>query len=161
MAEKYWLMKSEPEVYGIDHLARDKKGHWDGVRNFTARNNMKQMKIGDRVLFYHSSTDPIGVAGVARVCREAYPDFTQWDKKSDYYEPKATKEKPYWYMVDVEFVEKFPHFVSMDEIKGQPELEDMVLLKRGRLSVQPVAKKQFEIICRLGESSFRPVTSSR
>ena len=104
----FWLMKSEPEVYGIDDLERDGWTHWDGVRNFKARNYMKEMEIGDGVLFYHSNAKPPGIAGVARVCRTAYPDFTQFDPDSHYHDPRATKEKPWWYMVDIEFVSRFP-----------------------------------------------------
>jgi len=111
-------MKSEPEAFSIDDLARKKRGHWDGVRNYQARNNMKAMAVGDLVLFHHSSVEPPGVAGVARVCRTAYPDFTAWDKKSAYYDPRSTAAKPVWEMVDVEFIEKFPHFVSLEEMRG-------------------------------------------
>ncbi len=152
MMIKYWLMKTEPDMYSIDRLKKEKTGHWDGVRNFQARNNMKSMTKGDLILFYHSSTEVPGVAGVSRVHREAYPDFTQWDKKSDYFDPRATKENPLWFMVDVEFVEKFPHPVSLDELKGRPDLEGMLAVKKGiRLSVQPVSQDHFEIIRRLGQ----------
>lgn len=150
-----WLMKTEPEVYSIDRLKKEGKGHWDGVRNYQARNNMKSMKLGDLVLFYHSSTDTPGVAGIARVCRTAYPDFTQFDSKSDYYDPKATPENPRWFMVDLEFVEKFPHFVSLDEMKQIPELEGLMVIRRGmRLSIQPVSPHHFETICRRGQVSI-------
>jgi predicted RNA-binding protein with PUA-like domain len=143
-------MKTEPDAFSIDDLARDKKGHWDGVRNFQARNFMKEMHEGDLVLFYHSSVVPPGVAGLARVCREAYPDFTQWDKKSDYHDPRATKEKPFWFMVDVEFVEKFKRVVTLEELRGNPRLEGMVVLKKGRLSVQPVSAEHFQIVKKMG-----------
>jgi predicted RNA-binding protein with PUA-like domain len=106
MAKSYWLMKSEPDTYSIDDLARDGRTHWDGVRNFKARNNMRAMKVGDEVLFYHSNASPPGVVGVARVCREAYPDPAQFDRKSKYHDEKSTREKPRWDMVDVEFVAK-------------------------------------------------------
>jgi predicted RNA-binding protein with PUA-like domain len=146
-----WLMKTEPGVFGIDDLARKRVEHWDGVRNFQARNHLRAMQVGDRVLFYHSSVDPPGVAGLARVCRAAYPDFTSWDPKSKYYDAKSTAEKPRWSMVDVEFVEKFPRFVPLDELRQTKGLEEMLLLRRGmRLSVQPVTARQFDIICRLG-----------
>src|SRR5437870_2266031 len=99
-SRRYWLMKTEPDVYSIDDLARDQKGHWDGVRNYQARNFMREMKTGDLILFYHSSTEPPGVAGLAAVHREAYPDFTAWDPKSEYFDPQSPKEKPRWFMVD-------------------------------------------------------------
>jgi len=150
VAQRHWLMKSEPDVFGIDHLRKKKRAHWDGVRNFQARNNMREMRLGDLVLFHHSSVVPPGVAGIAHVCRESYPDFTQWDTKSAYYDPRGTKEKPYWYMVDVEFVEKFPHLVTLDEMRANPALEGLIVLKVGRLSVQPVSPEHFKIICEMG-----------
>jgi predicted RNA-binding protein with PUA-like domain len=149
MAE--WLMKTEPDVFGIEDLARKRVEHWDGVRNFQARNHMQAMQLDDRVLFYHSSTDPPGVAGLARVCRTAYPDFTSWNPRSKYYDPRSTAEKPRWFMVDVEFVEKFARFIPLDEMRRTRDLEDMILLRRGmRLSVQPVTTVHFNRICRLG-----------
>jgi len=149
----YWLMKTEPDVFSINDLKKQGQAHWDGVRNFQARNFMKsEMKKGDIILFYHSSAEVIGVAGLARVCREAYPDFTAWDKKSDTYDPRSSKENPLWVMVDVEFVEKFPHLVTLEEIKSSPQSEGMILIKRGRLSVQPVEKRHFDWICRIGRS---------
>ncbi|HLP79249.1 MAG TPA: EVE domain-containing protein, partial [Acidobacteriota bacterium] len=111
---QYWLMKSEPSVYSIDDLKKDKKTAWTGVRNFKARNYMKEMKIGDKVLFYHSNSEPKGVAGIAEVCSEARADPTQFDKKSEYYEPKATTQKPYWYLVDVCFKKKFNQVTTLE-----------------------------------------------
>ncbi len=146
----HWLMKSEPSVYSIDDLAKDRSTFWEGVRNYSARNNMQKMKLGDLVLFYHSNANPPGVAGIARVCREAYPDPYQWDKQSRYFDEKATKEKPRWFMVDVEFVEKLPEFVPLEAIKAAAGLEDMVVVRRGRLSVQPVARAEFGIVRGLG-----------
>jgi len=144
-------MKTEPDVFGIDDLARKRVEKWDGVRSFQARNHMQAMKVGDQVLFYHSSADPPGVAGLARVCRAAYPDFTSWDPKSKYYDEKSSPESPRWSMVDVEFVEKFPHFISLDELRHTPGLEGMLVLRRGmRLSVQPVSAPHFKLICRIG-----------
>jgi len=145
-------MKSEPDAYSIDNLARERKTYWDGVRNFQARNFMKeQMQLGDLILFYHSNAEPPGVAGIARVCRKAHADFSAWDAKDKHYDPKSTPSKPLWFMVDIEFVEKFPHFVSLDELKKEPRLKGMVVLKRGtRLSVQPVEKEHFEIVKKLG-----------
>jgi predicted RNA-binding protein with PUA-like domain len=151
-----WLMKTEPEVFGIDDLA--KRGHepWNGVRNYQARNHMQAMAVGDRVLFYHSSCDPPGVAGLARVSRTAYPDPTQFDQTSEYHDPKSTPDAPRWFMVEVEFVEKFPTFVPLPELRETPGLEDMLLLRRGmRLSVQPVTRKQFDRICKLGRRRGR------
>jgi predicted RNA-binding protein with PUA-like domain len=148
----YWLMKSEPEVYSIDDLERDGKTDWTQVRNFKARNYMREMKVGDGVLFYHSNADPSGVAGVAEVCREAYPDRTQFDAKSDYFEPKATKEKPYWYCPDVRFVAKLARLVPLEELKASDKLDGMLLTsgKASRLSVQPVEKKHFDAIVKMG-----------
>lgn len=145
-----WLMKTEPDVFGIDDLARKGVEKWDGVRNLVARNHMRAMQLGDRVLFYHSSTSPPGVAGLARVCRTAYPDFTSWDPRGKYYDPRSTPEAPRWSMVDVEFVEKFARLVPLDELRRTPSLKDMILLRHARLSVQPVTAKHFDVICRLG-----------
>ena len=146
----YWLMKSEPDVYSIQDLARDGSTHWEGVRNYSARNNMRKMARGDLVLFYHSNAKPPGVVGIARVVKTAYPDPDQWNRASKYYDPKSTKNNPRWSMVDVEFVEQFPQLVPLDRIKQTRGLEDMVLVKRSRLSVQPVTAEQFAIVQRLG-----------
>ena len=146
----YWLMKSEPDVYSIDDLERDGSTHWDGVRNYVARNNMQRMKVGDLVLFYHSNADPPGVAGIARVCKEAYPDQTQWDKRSKYFDAKASQGRPRWFMVDVEFVDKFRTLVPLETLKTTRGLEDMVVTKRGRLSVQPVTAEEFAVVRELG-----------
>ena len=146
---QYWLMKSEPDVYSIDDLERDGSTYWEGVRNYTARNNMRKMTVGDLVLYYHSNAKPPGVAGVARITKEAYPDPHQWDPKSKYYDAKSTQENPRWSMVDVEFVEKLPNMVSLDTMKTAKGLEEMVVIKRGRLSVQPVTAKEFAIVKRL------------
>ena len=149
---KYWLMKSEPEVFSIDDLKKHKETFWDGVRNYQARNYMmKDMAPGDLVLFYHSNAEPPGVAGVAKVSKKASADPTQFDKKSEYFDEKSTKENPRWQAVHVSFVEKFKHFVSLEEIRSEKTLKDMVLLQKGsRLSVQPVTKTQFEILCHIG-----------
>lgn len=144
-------MKSEPTSYSIDDLARDKRTSWNGVRNYQARNFMKAMAKGDRVLFYHSNTDPNEVVGVAEVTREAYADDAALDKKSHYYDPKATKEKPIWEMVDISFVKKFAVPVTLAQIKRDPRFEGMVLTARGsRLSVQPVSKPHFDAVLKLG-----------
>jgi predicted RNA-binding protein with PUA-like domain len=143
----YWLMKSEPEVFGLDHLRKKKVGGWDGVRNYQARNFMKSMKAGDRAFFYHSNAEPSGIAGIMEVSREAYPDPTQFDKKSDYFEPRATTANPVWFQVDVRFVEAFPRLVSLDQLRGIPALKDMALLRKGsRLSVQPVTPEEWAAV---------------
>lgn len=153
---KFWLMKTEPDVFSIDELSRRGKAPWDGVRNFQARNHMRDMSVGDLVIFYHSSVAPPGAAGVARVCREAYPDHTAWDRKSEYHDPRSTPEKPLWMMVDVEFVEKFPRFVSLDEMKADPKLSGMLVVRRGmRLSVQPVDAAHFSRVLALGKARTR------
>lgn len=149
---KYWLMKCEPDTYSIDDLKRDKKTYWDGVRNYQARNFLRDsIQVGDGVLFYHSNAEPSGVAGVAKVCKAGYPDFTAWDKKDIHYDPKSSEAKPQWMMVDVAFEEKFRHFVSLEEIKSNSALKDMLVIKRGmRLSVQPVEKKHYDVVCEMG-----------
>lgn len=148
----YWLMKSEPDVYGIETLKKDKTTWWEGVRNYQARNfMMKDMKEGDLVLFYHSNAEPSGVAGLAKVSRAAEPDKSQFDKKSEYFDPKATKEKPNWFCVQVEYVGQFPEIISLDDLRAEKSLTDMLVLKKGqRLSVQPVDKKHFDTIKKLG-----------
>lgn len=144
---RYWLLKSEPDVYSIDDLARDRTTHWDSIRNFQARNFIRDdMKPGDRAFFYHSSTKPPGVAGIVEIASEGYADPSARDPKSDYYDAAATDDDPRWYMVDVRFVRKFPTLLSLDELKANPALADMVLLKRSRLSVQPVDRRHFDII---------------
>lgn len=149
---RYWLMKSEPDVFSIDDLKREGFTDWEGVRNFQARNFMRdEMKVGDLALFYHSNASPPGVAGICRICRESHPDLTAQDKESPYFDPKASESKPIWMMVEVEFVEKFPHFVSLAELKKHPELKDLVVLRKGsRLSITPVEKSDFEFIQALG-----------
>jgi len=144
MAKSYWLMKSEPEVYSIDDLARDGSTAWEGVRNFKARNNMRAMTVGDEVLFYHSNADPPGVAGIARVSRAAYPDPSQFERKSDYFDEKSDRSNPRWDLVDVAFVAKAKEFVGLPAIKADAELADMELVRYGRLSVQSVTKSEFD-----------------
>jgi len=144
MPKRYWLMKSEPETYSIDDLQRDGSTAWEGVRNFKARNNLKAMELGDEVLFYHSSANPPGVAGIARVSRTAYPDPSQFDRKSDYHDPKSDPEKPKWYLVDVEFVAEAKTLVSLQSIREDQALADMELVRYGRLSVQSVTKPEFD-----------------
>jgi predicted RNA-binding protein with PUA-like domain len=146
-----WLMKSEPGVYSIDDLRRDGRTTWEGVRNYQARNFLRDdAQPGDPVLYYHSNADPPGVAGLARIARAGYPDRTALDPESDYYDPKATEEDARWVTVDVEFVEKFPVFVSLDDLRRTPGLEKMLVINKSRLSVQPVTDEEFDIVVRLG-----------
>jgi predicted RNA-binding protein with PUA-like domain len=147
----FWLMKSEPGCYSIDDLQRDKVEPWDGVRNYQARNFMRDdMKIGDAVLFYHSNARPPHVAGIAEIASEPYPDPTQFDPKDDHYDPKSKKEDPRWVLVDVKFVAKAKEPLSLAVIKNHPELSGMLVAQKGqRLSIQPVSKKHFNIIKKL------------
>jgi predicted RNA-binding protein with PUA-like domain len=149
----YWLIKSEGDCYPIDALKKDKRTAWTEVRNYQARNFMiRDMQIGDLILFYHSSAEPTGVYGLAKVAREAHPDETQFDKKSEYYDPKSTRTKPIWECVDVAFVEKFQKPVSLEEIKKDKALEGMVVRARGsRLSIQPVSPEHFRHIQKLAK----------
>jgi predicted RNA-binding protein with PUA-like domain len=148
---RHWLIKSEPNVYSIDDLARDGSTFWNGVRNYQARNFMRDdVREGDLVLFYHSNANPPGVAGIARVSRGGYPDPTARDPKSDYFDPKASEEDPRWFMMDVAFQEKFARLVPLDELRGTPGLEQMPLTNRSRLSVQPVTPEEFAIVVELG-----------
>ena len=144
-------MKSEPHVYPFSQLVEDGSTHWDGVRNYQARNMMRDdLKLGDMVLFYHSNTKPPHVAGIARVSREGYPDHTSWDPESKYYDEKSSPENPRWIMVDIEAVQEMEK-VSLVDIKANSALEGMPLVQKGqRLSVQPVSKEQYEEICRMG-----------
>jgi len=150
---KIWLMKSEPDVYSWDDLEKEGQAEWDGVRNYQARNMMRdEMKMNDLVLFYHSNTKPHPhIAGIAKVCREGYPDFTSWDKKSKYYDSKSTKENPRWFMVDVKPIERLENIVTLQDVKEKPELSSMALIKRGqRLSIQRVTLDEYEIIREMG-----------
>lgn len=149
----HWLMKSEPDVFSIQDLAKKKTSLWDGVRNYQARNFMtQQMQVGDLVLFYHSSATPPGVAGLAKIAKAASPDPSQFDKKSEYFDPKSTREKPIWYCVTVEHVETFDRLIPLEELRDQKPLHAMALLKRGqRLSIQPVQPQEFAHIVKLAK----------
>jgi predicted RNA-binding protein with PUA-like domain len=149
---RYWLMKSEPEVYSIADLRRDGRTAWEGVRNYQARNSMRDdMKVGDKVLFYHSNAEPPGVAGIAEVVRAAYPDPHALDPKSDYFDPKATPANPIWVTVDLGFVEAFPAVVPLPTLKAEPALAGMEVIRKGsRLSVQPVDPAHFAKVVELG-----------
>ncbi len=149
MAKQYWLMKSEPDVYSIEDLERDGSTCWEGVRNYRARNNMRAMKVGDGVLYYHSNAKPPGVVGIARVCKEAYPDHFAFDKKSKHFDAKSDPENPRWFMVDLEFVSKVDEPLGLPEIKADPELADMELVRYGRLSVQSVKPEEFRYVKKL------------
>ncbi|MDD9950201.1 MAG: EVE domain-containing protein [Zetaproteobacteria bacterium] len=154
-AYRYWLLKSEPLTYSIDDFASLGVDHWDGVRNYQARNFLKEMQVGDYAFFYHSNCKVPGVVGLARVVRAAYPDHTSFDKSSKYYDPKSSPDNPRWFMVDLEFVEKFGREASLTELKHQPALEDLRLVQRGnRLSVMPVTAKEAQCILRLCEASL-------
>ncbi|SEP15857.1 EVE domain-containing protein [Aquisalimonas asiatica] len=150
---QYWLMKSEPDVFGIDDLADcpNQTDHWDGVRNYQARNMMRdQMQQGDQVLFYHSNTKVPGVVGIAEVVREGYPDHTAFDPEDPHYDPKSDPDNPRWYMVDIRFVRKLDRTISLTELKelkDRPEMADMPLVRKGnRLSVMPVTPEQWQFI---------------
>ncbi len=149
---RHWLIKSEPDVFSIDHLAKVKREPWTGVRNYQARNSMRDdMRPGDLALFYHSNAVPPGVAGIARVVGTPYPDPTQFDDASEYFDPKATRDKPRWMLVDFEFVAKFPTYVPLQQMKEDAALEEMVVVQKGtRLSITPVEPKHFKRVCKLG-----------
>ena len=148
-------MKSEPHDFSFGDLKASpgKTTHWDGVRNYQARNLMRdEMKIGHKILLYHSNAKPPGIVGAATVVKESYVDHTAFDKKDKHYDPKSKKDAPRWFMVDIKFAEKFKRLISLDEIKTVKGLEDMVLLNHSRLSVQPVAKKEFDKILKLSKT---------
>ncbi|MDB4958431.1 MAG: hypothetical protein JWO36_6000 [Myxococcales bacterium] len=150
MAKQYWLMKTEPDGFSIADLERVRVEPWSGVRSHFARAIMRQMQVGDDVLFYHSSCEPPGVAGLARVVRTGVVDETQFDPESKYYDPKATREKPIWDCVDVEYVETMPYFVALQRMRAEPVLAGMPLLRRGmRLSVQPVTETEYAHIAEM------------
>ena len=148
---RYWLMKSEPSEYSIDDLKRDKVEHWDGVRNYQARNMMRDdMKKGDLAFMYHSNCDDIGIVGIMTVARESYPDHTAFDNKDKHYDPKSDPENPRWFMVDVRFKRRLKRTISLSELKQHKKLADMQLLQRGnRLSIMPISKKQWDFILSL------------
>jgi predicted RNA-binding protein with PUA-like domain len=144
----YWLMKSEPDVFGIDDLKKVKTEPWDGVRNYQARNMMRDdMKKGDLVFFYHSNTDVPGIVGIMEVVKEGYPDHTAFDPDAKYYDPKSDPDNPRWFMVDVKFKKKLKRTISLAELKETPQIEDMPLVRKGnRLSIMPVTKEQWDFI---------------
>lgn len=154
MAKRYWLMKSEPDAYSIDDLKRDGTTQWEGIRNYQARNFMRdEMKLGDGVLFYHSNTKPPGVVGIGKVSRTAYPDFFAFDEESNYFDAKSDPENPRWMMVDVAYVSTLKRPVSLNEMKEIPGLSEMLVIRKGmRLSIQPVTKDEFALVKKLGNT---------
>ncbi|MDQ2680741.1 MAG: EVE domain-containing protein [Candidatus Eremiobacteraeota bacterium] len=149
---RYWLFKSEPDSYGLDALKRDRVTPWSGVRSYQARNNMLEMKLGDRGFFYHSSTAQPGAVAVCEVVREAYPDFTAFERGGDYYDPRSKREKPIWQMVDVKYIRTLKHPVLLSQMRAEPRLVGMELLKKGsRLSVQTVMPHEWKIVLEMSE----------
>ena len=148
MTMQYWLMKSEPSEYSIDHLKRDNVEHWDGVRNYQARNMMRdQMKVGDLAFLYHSNCNEIGIVGIMTIHKEGYPDHLAFDPKDKHYDPKSDPEKPRWFMVDVKYKRKMKRVISLQELRDTKGLEDMALVRKGnRLSVMPVSKDEWNLI---------------
>lgn len=155
MPRRYWLMKCEPSAYAIDDLARDGRTCWEGVRNFQARNFMRDvMQVGDGVLFYASNAAPSGVTGLASICRAGYPDHYAWQAGHKYFDARGTEADPVWYMVDVEFVERFAATIPLATLKRTPGLEEMMVTKKGsRLSVQPVTRAEYDVVTTLGRGA--------
>ncbi len=144
----YWLMKNEPDTYSIDDLARDKRNMWEGCRNYTVRNFLRdEMEIGDHAFFYHSNADPSGIVGTMKIVSDAYPDPTQFEPSSEYYDPKSPKDKPRWFVRDVAFESKLKRLVSLAELRTIPGLEQMLVIRKGqRLSVMPVTPEEWKIV---------------
>ncbi|MGO4505322.1 MULTISPECIES: EVE domain-containing protein [unclassified Dyella] len=145
---QYWLMKSEPDAFSIDDLKRKGQEHWDGVRNYQARNFMRDgMRVGDKVFFYHSNCAEPGIVGIAEVATDAYPDPSQFDPKSKYFDPGSSRDNPRWMLVDVKFVKKFKHTITLKQLQADPALADMALVRKGnRLSVMPVGAEEWRHI---------------
>jgi len=159
MARRYWLFKSDPDTFGLRHLKRrrDRTTSWDGVRNYQARNLLRdEVRVGDGVLFYHSQLNPPEIVATARVVRAAYPDPTQFQPSHPGHDPASSRDRPRWYAVDIQLDEELPRAVTLTEIRATPELRDMVLLQRGRLSIQPVTPGEWGRILELGRRSDRP-----
>jgi predicted RNA-binding protein with PUA-like domain len=155
MPRRYWLLKCEPAAYSIGDLARDGQTSWEGVRNYQARNFMRdQMQVGDGVLFYASNADPSGVTGLAEIVRAGYPDHFAWTKGNKYYDAASSEAAPVWYMVDVGYVERFPETVPLEILKSTKGLQSMMVTQKGsRLSVQPATKAEYDIVARLGRTT--------
>jgi predicted RNA-binding protein with PUA-like domain len=154
-AVPHWLIKSEPDVFSIADLARVRREPWTGVRNYQARNFMwRDMQPGELALFYHSNAKPPGIVGIARVAGPALPDPTQFDETSEYFDPKATLDRPRWWLVEFDHVASFPRMVTLDALKADPELSEMAVCQRGtRLSITPVTAEHFARVCQLAETS--------
>ncbi len=151
---RYWLFKSEPHAYSFDRLRGDRTTPWSGVRNFQARNNMLEMRLGDLGFFYHSSIAQPAAVGIVEVVKEAYPDFTAWEKGGEYFDPRSPSGKPIWQMVDVAYVEPLTHPVTLTRMRAEPRLMGMELLKKGqRLSVQPVMPREWAIVMELSRTA--------
>ena len=149
----YWLFKSEPSDYSFDDLINDKETPWEGIRNYQARNFIRdKVQVNDNILFYHSNIKIPHIVGIAKVSSKAYPDYYAFDKSHKYYDPKSTKENPRWFMVDVQPVKKLNKIVTLEDIKNNPNLKDMVLVNSSRLSIQPVTKQQWEMIINMSSS---------
>src|SRR5690606_29555741 len=154
MAKHYWLFKAEPHIYGVDHLAAepDKTGRWDSIRNYQARNFLRdQVKPGDEVFIYHSSCKQVGIVGTAKVVRAAYPDPTQFNPESNYFDPKSTRENPRWVSVDIQLTKAYSRVIPLAELKAQPQLQNKVLMKQARLSTQPITPEEWSFILRLAD----------
>ncbi len=147
----YWIMKTEPDTFSIQDLETQKTTDWEGVRNYQARNFMRdQMKLNDQVLIYHSSCKNVGIAGIAKVCKESHPDLSSLDKQSPYYDAKATKENPRWYMVSLEWIKTFPRIITLAELKENTALSNMQITKKGnRLSITPISKLEYQSILKM------------
>lgn len=153
--KQYWLFKAEPDIYGIEDLATEKHqtGRWDGIRNYQARNFLRDsVALNDELFVYHSQCKQIGIVGRARVTKTAYADPTQFNPESDYFDPKATGDMPRWFSVDIQLQEKFKRIIPLSEIKQHPGLQQMVLVKQGRLSIQPVTEQEWKLILRLAQT---------
>lgn len=161
MPQRFWLMKCEPEVYSIADLERDSVTAWEGVRNYQARNLLRDdIRVGDGVLFYASNAEPSGVAGLARIARAGFPDPTAWKKGHEYFDPASTPAAPVWYSVEVAYVERFVNTIPLATLKATPGLEKMMVTQKGsRLSVQPVTRQEFQIVARLGRATSRARTT--
>jgi predicted RNA-binding protein with PUA-like domain len=147
----YWLLKTEPDTYSIDDLEREGVAHWEGVRNPMAGINLRNMRVGDLALFYHSSCDPPGAAGICEVVRDPYPDHFAWDESSRYFDKRSNPDKPRWFMPDVKFVEKFERLITLKELRATPGLEDMTVVRFGRISVTPVTPGEWAIVMKLAK----------
>jgi predicted RNA-binding protein with PUA-like domain len=152
-SRNYWLVKTEEDIYPITKLKKDKVTQWTDVRNFEARKHLLAMKRGDKLLIYHSNASPSGIAGLGVILREAYPDPGQFDRESEYFDEKATKDSPRWFAPDVKFLSEFKNKLTLEELRAHRELKNMVLFKRSRLSVQPVTAEEFEFVLSLASVS--------